>query len=172
MNQPTPTARASRILTITHIFNAPRERVFQAFTDPEIVALWWGPLGFRTPRESLEISPVVGGRHHKVMVLESQEIATGMGMSVGAQFPDSARVLEITPPELLVLGSEAQPAMGLVEDTITRIEFHEHGDGQTRLVLVDGPYSEMMAPHAETGWTQSFGKLEGALQAAGSDGRA
>jgi len=172
VTHPTATAAASRILTITHVFDAPRERVFRAFTDPEIVALWWGPLGFRTPRESLEISPVVGGRHHKVMVLESQEIAAGMGMAVGAQFPDSARVLEINPPELLVLGSEAQPAMGLVEDTITRLEFHEHVDGKTRLVLTDGPYTEMMAPHAEAGWTQSFGKLEAALAAMGSDGSA
>jgi hypothetical protein len=28
------------------------------------------------------------------------------------------------------------------------------------VVLIDGPYTEMMAPNAESGWTQQFGKLE------------
>ncbi len=159
MNRPKATAQASRILEITHVFQAPRERVFQAFVDPEIIAQWWGPDGFHTPREKLVIEPQPGGRHHKVMVLASPAIAAGMGVSVGAEFPDAARIVEIKAPELLVLSSAAQPEMGLVEDTITRIEFHADGPDRTRVVLIDGPYSEMMAPHAETGWQQSFDKL-------------
>ena len=47
-----------------------------------------------------------------------------------------------------------------VERTVTRIELHAEGLERTRVVLVDGPYDEMMAPHAEAGWTQQFGKLE------------
>jgi hypothetical protein len=36
-----------------------------------------------------------------------------------------------------------------------------HGQRRVRARrLIDGPYDEMMAPHAETGWRQSFGKLE------------
>jgi uncharacterized protein YndB with AHSA1/START domain len=164
MSHPNPTDRASRILSITRVFAASRERVFQAFTDPDLVALWWGPDGFSTPRASLAIEPRVGGRHHKVMVLESREIAEAMGMQVGAEFPDSAHVIEIVAPELLVLSSEAQPDMGLVEDTITRIEFHAEGPARTRVVLIDGPYAEMMATHAQAGWTQSFAKLARMLE--------
>lgn len=163
MNRPQPTAQASRILEITRVFSASRERVFQAFVDPDLIAQWWGPDGFHTPREKLEIEPKVGGRHHKVMVLDSAEIAEGMGMAVGTEFPDSSRVVEINAPELLVLSSEPQPEMGLVERTITRIEFHAEGPDRTRVVLMDGPYNEMMAGHAETGWRQSLEKLEKAL---------
>lgn len=159
MNRPKATGKASRILTITRVFNAPRERVFQAFVDPELVALWWGPDGFRSPRDKMVIEPAAGGRHRKVMVLVDPAIAAGMGVAVGTEFPDAARVVEIRPPELLVLSSEAQPGMGLVEDTITRIEFHADGPARTRVELVDGPYSEMMAPHAENGWRQSLEKL-------------
>lgn len=159
MNRPVPTAKASRILQITRVFAASRERVFQAFTDPDLVALWWGPEGFSTPRARLEIEPRAGGRHHKVMVLESTEIAAGMGVGVGTEYPDSARIVEIDPPELLVLASAAQPEIGLVEDTITRIEFHADGPASTRVVLIDGPYGEMMAGHAEAGWSQSLEKL-------------
>lgn len=159
MNRPAPTGKASRILQIERVFDAPRDRVFQAFTDPDLVAMWWGPEGFSTPRANLVIEPQAGGRHHKVMVLESKEIAEGMGVGIGAEFPDSATVMEIVPPELLVLSSPAQPEMGLVEDTITRIEFHAEGPASTRVVLIDGPYAEMMATHAEAGWSQSFEKL-------------
>jgi uncharacterized protein YndB with AHSA1/START domain len=160
MNRPRPTDRAKRILEITRVFRAPRERVFQAFIDPALIAQWWGPDGFHTPEDRIAVEAQVGGRHHKVMVLDSPEIAAGMGVPVGAEFPDAAQVVEIAPPELLVLSSEPQPEMGLVERTITRIEFHEEGPDSTRVVLVDGPYNEMMAPHAEGGWSQSFGKLE------------
>lgn len=159
MNHPKPTDRASRIVEITRHFSAPRERVFDAFVNPDLVALWWGPDGFRTPRKSVVIEPEAGGRHDKIMVLESAEIAAGMGVAVGAEFPDAARVVEVIAPELLVLSSEPQPEIGLVEKTITRIEFHAEAPDRTRVVLIDGPYSEMMAPHAEAGWRQSFEKL-------------
>ena len=165
MRHPQATDKASRILTITRLFAAPRERVFQAFTDPDLVALWWGPDGFDTPRDRLLIEAREGGRHHKVMVLRSAEIAAGMGMQVGAEFPDAARIVEIVAPELLVLGSAAQPEMGLVEDTLTRIEFHAEGPASTRVVLVDGPYAEMMASYAETGWNQQLAKLARLLEA-------
>ena len=159
MNRPMPTDRASRILEITRVFDAPREEVFRFFIEPDLIAQWWGPDGFTTPAGQVAVDAKVGGKHHKTMVLESPEIAAGMGVAVGAEFPDAATIIEISPPGLLVLSSEPQPEMGLVERTITRIELHEDGPERTRVVLVDGPYSDMMAPNAETGWTQQFGKL-------------
>ncbi len=160
MNRPTPTDRASRILEISRVFDAPREVVFRHLIEPDLIAQWWGPDGFTTPVDEVEVDATVGGAHRKTMVLESADIAAGMGVPVGTPFPDAATVLEIAPPELLVLTSEPQPEIGLVERTITRIELYAEGPDRTRVVLVDGPYDEMMAPHAETGWTQQFGKLE------------
>jgi uncharacterized protein YndB with AHSA1/START domain len=160
MNRPKPTDQASRILEITRVFDAPRAVVFRHLVEPGLIAQWWGPDGFSTPADGVEVEATAGGIHRKTMVLESPEIAAGIGMPVGTSFPDAATVLEIVPPELLVLTSEPQPAMGLVERTVTRIELHEEGPDRTRLVLVDGPYSEMMAPNAEMGWTQQLGKLE------------
>ena len=160
MNRPTTTDRASRILEITRVFDAPREVVFRYFVEPDLITQWWGPDGFITPVAQVEVEAKVGGKHHKTMVLESPEIAAGMGVAVGTAFPDAATIIEISPPELLVLSSEPQSEMGLVERTISRIEFHADGPDRTRVVLVDGPYTEMMAPHAESGWTQQLGKLE------------
>jgi uncharacterized protein YndB with AHSA1/START domain len=160
MRRPTPTDRASRILEITRVIEAPRSRVFQAFVDPALLASWWGPDGFHTPVEGVVVEARAGGLHRKTMVLDDERIAAGMGVTVGAKFPDAAEILEIVPPELLVLTSEPQPEAGLVERTITRIEVHEEGPNRTRIALVDGPYTDTMAPFAETGWIQSLVKLE------------
>lgn len=159
MNRPMPTDRASRILEITRVFDAPREVVFRHLVEPDLIARWWGPDGFAVPADRVEVEAKVGGAHRKTMVLEGAEIAAAMAMPVGTEFPDAATVLEIVPPELLVLSSEPQPEIGLVERTVTRIELHEEGPDRTRVVLIDGPYDDVMAPNAEMGWTQQLGKL-------------
>ena len=51
-----------REITITRVFSAPRELVFQAWTDPDHLARWFGPAGFEIPRDSVSIEARVGGR--------------------------------------------------------------------------------------------------------------
>ena len=38
---------------VTRVFDASRERVFQAWTDPDDVAMWFSPAPLTTPRESV-----------------------------------------------------------------------------------------------------------------------
>src|SRR4051794_32864996 len=54
------TAQDQQVL-ITRIFDAPRDVVFRAWTDPDQVAQWFGPDGFEAPRETVEIDLRVGG---------------------------------------------------------------------------------------------------------------
>lgn len=164
MSEQVPTTTPDRKVVVNRVFDAPRQRVFKAWTDPDHVARWWGPEGFETPREKVNIDLRVGGRFDKVMVVASAEIAAGMGVEIGTEFPDRSEIVEVVEPELLVLKSEAQPEIGLPVATITRIEFHDDGEGKTRLTLADGPYTEMMQPNAEAGWTGSFDKLDRLLQ--------
>ena len=42
------TTSAAQELVITRIFDAPRELMWKAWTDPECVKRWWGPTGFTT----------------------------------------------------------------------------------------------------------------------------
>jgi uncharacterized protein YndB with AHSA1/START domain len=48
-------------LTLTRVVNAPRARVYQAFTDPDHFALWWGPFGNSLPREEVVFDVRPGG---------------------------------------------------------------------------------------------------------------
>jgi uncharacterized protein YndB with AHSA1/START domain len=149
MTEPTPvqTGLQDQQLAITRIFDVPREMVFEAWTDPEQVARWWGPDGFHTPPETVEIDLRVGGRYHLTMV---QEQTT-------AQFPLRYEIVELVVPELIVLKGEPMPEVGIHEPTITRIELHDEG-GRTRMNLTDGPYT--VSGHAEQGWNASFDKLD------------
>jgi uncharacterized protein YndB with AHSA1/START domain len=138
-------------VVITRVFDAPRQLVFEAWTDPDHVAKWFGPDGFHTPPDTVEIDLRVGGRYHLRMLQED----------TGAQFPLRYEIVELVPPELIVLKGEAMPEMGMHEPTITRIELHDDG-GSTRMRLTDGPYTT--SEHAEQGWNASFDKLEGVLR--------
>jgi uncharacterized protein YndB with AHSA1/START domain len=136
---------------INHVFDAPREAVFAAWTDPEQVARWWAPEGFEVPPESVEIEPRVGGRFH-LTLMES----AGSGRS-----PYRSEIIEISEPELIVLKAEAIPEAG-IEETITRIVFDEDG-GRTRMTLTSGPYTEEMRGNAEAGWFDVIANLESVL---------
>jgi uncharacterized protein YndB with AHSA1/START domain len=80
MNEPTPVAAADQQVLITCIFDAPRERVFKAWTDPDQVAAWYGPEHFDTPRDRIHIDLRVGGRYELTMV--RREVAAASSRSV------------------------------------------------------------------------------------------
>jgi uncharacterized protein YndB with AHSA1/START domain len=134
-------------ILITRIFDAPRERVFAAWTDPDQVAAWYGPEHFDTPRDKVHIDLRVGGRWELTMVQRG----------TGAEYPLSYEIVELVEPELIVLRCPPMPEMGLPDGTVTRVELHDHGD-KTRMTLTDGPYPEGPG-HAEAGWNGAFDKL-------------
>jgi len=67
MNSPSenPQNTAEREIVSTRLFDSPRERVFQAWTDPAILARWWGPKGFRNTFHEFDLRP--GGAWRFVM---------------------------------------------------------------------------------------------------------
>jgi uncharacterized protein YndB with AHSA1/START domain len=148
MTDSTPVAAADQeLVRITRTFDAPREQVFRAWTDPEEVAAWYGPEHFDTPRDRIRIDLRAGGRYELTMVRRDG----------GGEFAIGYDIVEVVAPALLVLRSDPMPAMGMHEPTITRVEFHEHGAG-TRMILSDGPYPAGRG-HAEAGWRSAFDKL-------------
>lgn len=48
---------ADREIFITRVFNAPRKMVFEAWTDPKQVVKWWGPEGFTTTSQQMDVRP-------------------------------------------------------------------------------------------------------------------
>src|SRR4051794_9124296 len=119
-------AETSAHLVMTRVFNAPPELVYRAFTDPDQLAQWFGPVGFSVPRDTVDIDPRVGGPFRFTMVSDTDGAVA---------IPVDAVFVEVIENELLV-GSEKLSPMtgGDAAELLLRIEFHDV-DGRTRLVV-------------------------------------
>ena len=151
-------------LTITRVFDAPRERVWQAWTDPEQLKLWHGPQGFTAPVIHNDLR--VGGRHLYCM----------RGPD-GKDYWSTGTYREVVPQERIVAtDSFADPAgnvvpasyYGMPGDWELELELtatFEERDGKTRLTLHHTGFpASMDAGEARTGWEQSLDKLAAALK--------
>ena len=149
---------ATQELVIERIFDAPRHLVYRAFTDPDQLARWFGPVGWSVPRESVDMEVRVGGHQRLVMVNNQDRSQTS---------PVNATFTEVIENELVVGSEELPVEFGLRSGTRMqiRLEFHEV-DGKTRLVLRQGPFTMHMAGGAREGWNSSFTKLDALLAAA------
>ena len=110
----TPRTGSDAEVRVTRVFDASRERVFKAWTDPDDVAEWFSPAPLTTPRDSVRIDLRVGGRYELTMVMPD-----------GVASPLGFEIVELDPPGLLVLRSDPMPDAGMPEPTLVRIELHE-----------------------------------------------
>ena len=141
------TAASAQHVAITHVFDAPIEHVFRAWTDADELAAWYGPAGMRTPRENIQIDLRVGGRYELTMV----------SLDGDREFTIGYEIVELSPPELLVLRSDPMPDAGKDASTTVRVAL-EDLDGRTRMTLTDGPLP-FGREHAEAGYRAAVEKL-------------
>ena len=148
MSDPTPLTAPDQEVLITRIFDAPRQQVFRAWTEPDEVAAWYGPAHMDVPREKVRIDLRVGGRWEVTMVQRGG----------GTEFAIGYEILELVEPELIVMRSDPMPEAGMPEGTVVRVEFHDHG-AKTRMTLSDGPYPPAGRGHAEAGYSAALDAL-------------
>jgi uncharacterized protein YndB with AHSA1/START domain len=160
-------ARESKVTTPTdreiraeRVFNAPREQVWRAFTEPELVAQWWG----RGNQLVVERMEVVRGGHWRY-VEHGPEGAHGF----------EGRYREVTPLERLVQTFEWDGMPGYVE--VTTAVFEDLGEGQTKVVTTalfhtTAERDGMLNSGMEQGLNQSYAALDRLFVARGSQGGA
>lgn len=146
-----PNDNAQREVTVTRTFDAPRALVFKAWTDPKLVAIWWGPHGFTSP--VCEWDARTGGvfRIH-------------MRGPEGTVYPMRGVFREVVAPERLVfsntpLDDKGEPLFEILS-TVTLVEH----DGKTKVtvhnrVLSATAGAEMYLEGMEEGWSQSLERL-------------
>jgi uncharacterized protein YndB with AHSA1/START domain len=118
-NQTTVERKSERELVVTRTFNGPARLVFEAWTKPELLKLWWAPRSTDVSLLSCEADVRVGGRYRFVF---------GHGASKTMAF--FGRYLEVTPHSRLVWTNEE----GDGGEAITTVTFEEEG-GKTLLIL-------------------------------------
>jgi uncharacterized protein YndB with AHSA1/START domain len=103
-----------REIISTRVFDASREALYAAFRDPQRLALWWGPKGFRNTFREFDLRP--GGKW----------LFTMHGPD-GKDFPNEKEFLEVVPNERVAF-RHVSPTHGF-QMTIT----YTPENGQTRL---------------------------------------
>jgi uncharacterized protein YndB with AHSA1/START domain len=138
-------------LTTARVFDAPREVVFQAWTDPGRLKRWWGPKGFTNPVCQVDVRPGGAIRIH-------------MRGPDGAVYPMTGVFHEIVAPERLVFSSSALDQNGEpLFEILNTVTFADEG-GKTRLT-VRATVMDVKAGAAqhlagmEQGWSQSLDRL-------------
>lgn len=161
-------------MVITREFDARRERVWKACTDPEMVKRWWGPEGFSAP--SIKIDLRVGGKYIFAMQGPPGSLLEEPGYSAGV-------FKEIVPNEKLVLteymsdkdGNMVDPAVYGMDASFPKegfytMLFEDLGSGRTRLSLVfpkpesEAEYKAILESGMEEGWKSQLNKLAEALK--------
>jgi uncharacterized protein YndB with AHSA1/START domain len=132
-------------LTISRVVDAPRELVWQAFTEPEHLAVFWGGPGITVPVESVTMDLRPGGSFELTMVA-----------SDGTEYPNRGEYVEVDEPSRIVF---TEPDTGITA-TIT---FAEVGDKTEVTIRQVGVPERFLGPEAEAGFAATFDKLEALL---------
>lgn len=136
-------------LTITRIFEAPPEVVFECMTTPSHLTHFWGPIGMSTPLEGITVDRRPGGRFETVMVNDE----------TGEEYPMRGVFVEFDPPRTFSF-TEA----GVEGGMMTAIVFNDLGDGRTETVTHQTHVPPMlMSPEAVAGLETSFVKFDAYL---------
>ena len=142
------TTPSDREIRIERVFDAPRERVWRAMTDPALVAQWWG----RGNRLVIERMQVERGGHWR-FVEHTDHGAHGF----------EGRYREVSPPHRIVMTFEWDGMPGHV--AVETLTLEDLGDGRTKVIttsLFHTPEERdgMLKSGMEDGVEQSYAALD------------
>ena len=147
-SNPTRT-NADREIVISRLFDAPRELVWEAWTNPKHVAQWWGPNGFTTTIEAMDVRP--GG--------EWKQIMRGPD---GTEYPNLSVFQEVVKPERIVFSHGGGKKGGPGVHKVMTWTFEAVGE-KTKLTI-----HQLYSSAADLERVvKEFGAIEGAKQTLG-----
>ena len=154
------TGNETERMTVTRVFDAPRELVWKAWTEPEYVMQWWGPKGFTSPVCQMDFR--VGGK--SLCCMKSPD---------GQEFWNGIEYHEIIPYEKIVSsmyfadakGNKVEPdAYGIEHEAIEGVYdvtlFEDLGNGKTKLTHIGNEPMESAKNSGQLeGWNQILDKI-------------
>jgi len=157
-------------VVITRIFDAPRDVVYAAWTQPEHLARWWGPENFTNPVCEMDLRP--GGRFH--IVMEGPD---------GERYPMKGEYLEVVPGERFAYTNDMSEQSEAWHDMLkpgrkkgdlephvhatTAVFFEDQGKRTRVTVRMTFVTEALRDSHVRVGmnqgWTESFVRLDALL---------
>ena len=158
MSEPTPNegvisaSSDAEGIRIVRVFDAPRERVFEAWTTREGFAAWFGEPGSSVPLETFSMDPRPGGAWSLIMLHGPKR----------TELPFAGSFLEVVEAERVVMSLSApQGPVGDVVEVMTA-DLEDLGDGRTRMTFTQrgGNLSSNEYSRALRGELIFFNRLE------------
>jgi len=135
-----PGTRPETALRLTRTFQAPREKVFRAWTDPEALKEWYGPAGWSAP--SAEVDLRAGGGYRIAMKGPD-----------GEEIRLSGTFREVRPPERLVYTWRWDHWEAGMQESLVTVELAGKG-GSAEFTLTHERFPEKtLCDQHEMGWT-------------------
>ncbi len=132
-------------LTLTRVIRAPREDVFAAWTEPDLLTQWWGPGPVTCPEAHVDLRE---GGTYRIANLEQDGSITWI----------SGTFERVRPPEELVYTWSVSIVPG--DPTLVRVAFNDHAEG-TELILTHERFAvEAVRDMHLAGWNGCIDKLE------------
>jgi uncharacterized protein YndB with AHSA1/START domain len=141
-------ATTAQEITVTRIFDAPRDAVWKAWTEPAQLAHWWGAPGWATPESGISVDLRVGG----TMRLTSRSDEHGGEMTTVGTFT------EVVEPERLSFEEASEDSWH--EGADSTVTFADLGDGRTEMTLRSTVHmTDELAAQAEAGLRGAIDRL-------------
>lgn len=140
--------------TMSRVFNAPRELVWKAMTDPQHMAQWWGPRQYTTLVEQMDVRE--GGAYRYIHTNDAGERHVFYGT-----------FLQMVPPERLSYTFEYEPWAGHASTDTIYLEELENGKTKVTSVTTFNNIEDMegmLQSGMEEGSTESWDRLEELLE--------
>jgi uncharacterized protein YndB with AHSA1/START domain len=159
------TVNETERMVVTRVFDAPRELVWKAWTDPKYVMQWWGPKGFTSPFCEMDFR--VGGK-----------FLCCMRTPDGQEFWNGGEYHEILLHEKIVYSMYFADAKGnkveaahygidheAIDDARDVVTFEDFGDGRTKLTLIGNESMESAKASGQVeGWNEILDKFAAVLR--------
>jgi uncharacterized protein YndB with AHSA1/START domain len=140
--------------TVTRVFDAPRERVWREWTEPESFADWFGGPQSEVPPSSVSMDVRPGGRWRLTMFADPGR----------REMQWKGEYREVVEPERLVFTVSDQPGDDLYE--LVTVVFTDLGDGRTEMLFEQrGHMRPEQYERAEEGWGGFFDRIAERLAA-------
>lgn len=138
-----------RLIASTRIIDVPREKVWQAFADKQVLEKWWGPTGFTNTIRHFEFRP--GGEWHLVMHGPD-----------GADYGNKSVFKEVTKPERIVF-KHLEPVHGFLM-TIVLEDANGKTDLRWEMLFDDAEECARVRQFVEPANEQNFDRLDAVLR--------
>jgi uncharacterized protein YndB with AHSA1/START domain len=145
---PTPGAAAEEGITMTRVFDAPREHVWKEWTEPERFADWYGGSEAEVPVSSVSMDVRQGGKWRATMFFGPKR----------REIRWKGEYREVVEPERLVFTVSDQP--GEDEWELVTVVLNDLGDGRTEMLFQQrGRLPAEVYERAGEGWSSFFDRM-------------